>query len=95
MKQLTWRDKAIHSIANALLEYEAQCLLMGEPIEGKAAKKWISKERFPFGLDNTRPTGYGSKKLPRFPISSARDGRQHPIRDGVTGYQSATEDAKP
>jgi hypothetical protein len=50
MKEFTWRDKAIRSIANALLEYEAQCLLMGEPIEGKSAKKWISKERFPFGF---------------------------------------------
>ena len=26
MKRSTWRDAAIHSIANALLEYEAQCL---------------------------------------------------------------------
>ena len=25
MKRSTWRDKAIRSIANALLEYEAQC----------------------------------------------------------------------
>jgi hypothetical protein len=33
MKRLTWRDKAIRSIANALLEYEAQCLLMGESEE--------------------------------------------------------------
>jgi hypothetical protein len=33
MKRLTWRDKAIRSIANALLEYEAQCLLMGESLK--------------------------------------------------------------
>jgi hypothetical protein len=50
MKELTWRNKAIHSIARALLEYEAQCLLKPEVIEGKAAKKWISKERFLSGL---------------------------------------------
>ncbi len=55
MKRLTWRDKAIRSIANALLEYEAQSLLMGESIEGKSAKKWISKERYPFGLREYTP----------------------------------------
>ena len=42
---------------------------------------------------NIRPTGYGSKKLPRFPISSALDGLQKLIRVGAMGYQSATEDA--
>jgi hypothetical protein len=55
MKRLAWRDKAINSIASALLEYEAQCLLMGEAIERKAAKKWISKERFPFGFRQYTP----------------------------------------
>ena len=95
MKRLTWRDKAIYSIANALLEYEAQCLLVGKAIEGKAAKKWVSRSGIPLGLGNTLPTKHGSKKLPRFPILSTWDGRQKPIRGGVMGYQSRTEDAKP
>jgi hypothetical protein len=55
MKRLTWRDKAIYSIANALLEYEAQCLLVGKAIEGKAAKKWVSRERYPFGFRKYTP----------------------------------------
>jgi hypothetical protein len=67
MKPLTWRDKAIHSIANALLEYEAQCLLLGEPIEGKAAKKWISKERFPFGFRQYTPYRIWLQEVAKIP----------------------------
>ena len=55
MKRLTWRNAAIHRIANALLEYEAQCLLLGDAIDGKSAKKWISKERYPFGFREYTP----------------------------------------
>jgi len=67
MKRLTWRDKAIRSIANALLEYEAQCLLMGESIEGKSAKKWISKERYPFGLREYTPYRIWLQEVAKIP----------------------------
>jgi hypothetical protein len=55
IEKTSWRDRAINAIATALLEYEAQCLLSGETIEGIAAKKWISKERYPFGFREYTP----------------------------------------
>jgi len=67
MKEFTWRDKAIRSIAEALLEHEATCLLMGEAIEGKAAKKWISKERFPFGFRQYTPYRIWLQEVAKIP----------------------------
>lgn len=67
MKQLTWREKAICSIASALLEYEAQCLLLEEPIEGKSAKKWISKERYPFGFREYTPYRIWLQEVAKIP----------------------------
>jgi hypothetical protein len=67
MKGLTWRDRAIHRIANALLEYKVQCLLLGEAIDGKLAKKWISKERYPFGFREYTPYRIWLQEVAKIP----------------------------
>ena len=67
MNRLTWRDAAIHAVANALLEYEAQCLLLGEPVEGIAAKKWISALRYPFGMREYTPYRIWLEEIAKIP----------------------------
>ena len=87
MKRLTWRDAAIHRIANALLEYEAQCLLLGDAIDGKSAKKWISKERFPFGFREYTPYRIWLQEVAKIPyfISTGWPAKTYPgWRNGLS-----------
>lgn len=43
-----WRDKAQSAVICHLLEYEAQALLLDEPIDYLQALKDISKNKYPF-----------------------------------------------
>ena len=45
---MSWRDTAQDAIACFLLETEAQCLLLGEPIDLQKALCEISKSKYPF-----------------------------------------------
>ena len=51
----SWRDYAIDHIFQGLLEYEAQCLLLGEAIDPEACRKWLNKKRYPFGVREYSP----------------------------------------
>jgi len=107
MKRLTWRDKAIDSIASALLEYEAQCLLMGKGMDGKAAKKWVSRERFPFGFRKYTPyktwlqevakipyfisTGWPAQTYPGWRSGLPKRPRKCPVSQGQLSLFSSNE----
>jgi hypothetical protein len=49
-----WREAARERVANALLEYEAGCLALGEPMEAKAFDKAL-REAYPFGEKVNHP----------------------------------------
>lgn len=50
-----WQKHAIDSIATGLLEYKAQQLCLGESVEASAATKWVSENKYPFGMRNNHP----------------------------------------
>lgn len=51
---ISWRDKAILTIADCLLEYEAQCACLGESMDPKTARQYCN-ERYPFGMRQYSP----------------------------------------
>ena len=56
MKLLTdWQKASVDAIASGLLEYEAQQLCLGKSVDIDACKKWISANKYPFGLRENHP----------------------------------------
>ena len=51
----SWQTASINAIAKGLLEYEAQQLCLGEPVNINQCKKWISINKYPFGLRENHP----------------------------------------
>jgi len=55
-KPLTdWQKASVNAIASGLLEYEAQQLCLGESVNTDNCKKWISANKYPFGLRENHP----------------------------------------
>lgn len=55
-KPLTDLQKpAVNAIASGLLEYEAQQLCLGEAVDTDKCKKWVSKNKYPFGIREYHP----------------------------------------
>lgn len=50
-----WQRPSVKAIADGLLEYEARQLCLGEVVDTAKCKKWISKEKYPFGLREYHP----------------------------------------
>ena len=50
-----WQIASINAIASGLLEYEAQQLCLGESVNIDQCKKWISANKYPFGLRENYP----------------------------------------
>jgi len=50
-----WQKASVNEMANGLLEYEAQQLCVGESVDIDACKKWISANKYPFGLRKNHP----------------------------------------
>ena len=50
-----WQTASINAIASGLLEYEAQQLRLGELVNISQCKKWISANKYPFGLRENQP----------------------------------------
>lgn len=50
-----WQAHCVHEIANGLLEYEAQQLCLGEAVDTDKCKKWVSKNKYPFGMRCNHP----------------------------------------
>ena len=51
----SWQTASINAIATGLLEYEAQQLCLGKPVNINQCKKWISTNKYPFGLRENHP----------------------------------------
>ena len=51
----SWQIASISAIANGLLEYEAQQLCLGKSVNIDQCKKWISVNKYPFGLRENHP----------------------------------------
>ena len=50
-----WQKPAVKSIADGLLEYEAQQLCLGESVDAAKCKKWVSTNKYPFGSREYHP----------------------------------------
>jgi hypothetical protein len=50
-----WQKHAINAIATGLLEYEAQQLCLDKLVNPVAAKKWVSGNKYPFGMRENHP----------------------------------------
>lgn len=55
MTLTNWQKASVNETANGLLEYEAQQLCLGESIDIDTCKKWISANKYPFGLRENHP----------------------------------------
>jgi hypothetical protein len=50
-----WQAKCVQYIEAGLLEYEAQQVCLGGTVDHQECKKWISLNKYPFGLRQNHP----------------------------------------